>query len=54
MPHSTARLSTVAGVSQPYSNTGPKQRLVFTDRLPVTLVYLRHQLPHAVPALPRS
>ncbi|MEV8476574.1 hypothetical protein [Streptomyces sp. NPDC051173] len=26
---------------------GPKRDLVFTDRVLVTLVHLRHQLPHA-------
>ncbi|MEV6576276.1 transposase family protein [Streptomyces sp. NPDC051577] len=30
------------------AGAGRKQKLVFTDRLLVTLVHLRHQLPHAV------
>lgn len=32
------------------AGAGPKQRLVFTDRLLVTLVHLRLGLPHAAPA----
>lgn len=35
------------GARRRAAGAGPKQRLVFTDRLLVTLVHLRLRLPHA-------